>query len=49
MKSCARLTAAPPAAQPSWAMGSWRVSERKPSELIIQAVIEGIMKPVHET
>ncbi len=41
--------AAPPAAQPSCAMGSWRVSGRNPMVLMIHAVSEGIMKPVQET
>ncbi len=48
-KSCARLMAAPPAAQPSWAMGIWRVVASNAISLISQAVSEGIMKPVHET
>jgi hypothetical protein len=48
-KSWARLIAAPPAAQPSWAMGICRVSERNPSLLISHAVSDGIRKPVHDT
>ncbi len=48
-KSCARLMAAPPAAQPNWAMGICRVSVSKSIELINHAVSEGIMKPVHDT
>lgn len=48
-KSCARLIALPPAAQPSWAIGIWRVSGRKPMLLINQAVRDGIMNPVHDT
>lgn len=49
VKSWARLIAAPPAAQPSWAMGICRVSLLKSIVLISQAVSEGIMNPVHET
>ncbi len=48
-KSWARLIAAPPAAQPSWAMGICRVVGSKSSSLISHAVSDGIMNPVHET